>query len=437
MKELIYSLLFIAIVKTTSAQEPAHIITRDYVDKVLKTLSSDEMAGRGISTPGIEKAAVFIESQFKNIGLKPLEGAKGYKQGFYVYQVKPGQTAIQINGKSIDPSNVITLVNNAGEINFDQTNSDGWIRIDPDKPFKAQLPPLRSSKKRLLVLVDQKFAADFKLMREFNSMGTIVQDKELNQPGSPAIILVLAPDTLAKDFSVSIKYDARKLSLHNIAGMIPGKSKATETVIISGHYDHLGILQPVGQDSIANGANDDASGVTGMLALARYYKKSNHNERTLIFIAFTAEEIGLVGSKYFSQHINTDKVVTMINMELIGTDCKFGPNTAFLTGYDRSELSTILQKNLNGASFKLYPDPYPALSLFYRSDNLPFATLGVPAHTFSTDQILTDKNYHTVKDEYGTLNTTNIINTANGIILGLRSIVNGTDTPARIPKFAY
>jgi hypothetical protein len=254
MKELIYSLLFIAIVKTTSAQEPAHIITRDYVDKVLKTLSSDEMAGRGISTPGIEKASVFIESQFKNIGLKPLEGAKGYEQGFYVYQVKPGQTAIQINGKSIDPSNVITLVNNAGEINFDQTNSDGWIRIDSDKPFKAQLPPLRSSKKRLLVLVDQKFAADFKLMREFNSMGTIAQDKELNQPGSPAIILVLAPDTLAKDFSVSIKYDARKLSLHNIAGMIPGKSKATETVIISGHYDHLGILQPVGQDSIANGA---------------------------------------------------------------------------------------------------------------------------------------------------------------------------------------
>lgn len=119
---------------------------------------------------------------------------------------------------------------------------------------------------------------------------------------------------------------------------------------------------------------------------------------------------------------------------MIGKDSKFGKNTAFITGYDKSDFGQILQKNLKGTEFTFHPDPYPQQNLFYRSDNATLAALGVPAHTISTDQIDTDKFYHTVKDEYSTLDADNILSTIKGIAKSAISIIKGIDTPTRIPK---
>lgn len=207
-------------------------------------------------------------------------------------------------------------------------------------------------------------------------------------------------------------------------------------MVFSGHYDHLGVIKAVEQDSIANGADDDASGITGMISLAKYYKKLNNNERTLIFVAFTAEEIGGYGSQYFSSKLNPDDVVAMFNIEMIGKDSKFGQNTAYITGFDKSDFGTILQKNLKGTEFTFHPDPYPSQNLFYRSDNATLAALGVPAHTISTVQIDGDKLYHTVKDEFSSLDVNNILSTIRGIAKSAISIVKGIDTPTRIPKLS-
>lgn len=313
MNKLIYLLFFAFTGQQALAQDINQIITKDYADRLIKTLSSDEMQGRGTYTEGIDKAASFIESEFKAIGLMPLAGESGYRQ------------------------------------NFTKNESD-------------QRP------------------------------------------------------------------------LFNVAGMIPGKSKAKEIVVFSGHYDHLGIVKGNAQDSIANGADDDASGVTAMIALAKYYKALNNNERTLIFVAFTAEEIGGFGAKYFSKKLNPDDVVAMFNIEMIGKESKFGKNAAFITGFDKSDFGKILQKNLEGTEFTFHPDPYPSQNLFYRSDNATLAALGVPAHTISTDQIDKDPYYHTVKDEYSTLDTENILATIKAIAKSAISIVKGTDTPSRIPR---
>ena len=171
-----------------------------------------------------------------------------------------------------------------------------------------------------------------------------------------------------------------------------------------------------------------------MIALAKYYKAKNNNERTLIFVAFTAEEIGGFGAKYFSEKLNPDEVVAMFNIEMIGKESKFGKNTAFITGYDKSNFGEILQKNLTGTEFTFHPDPYPDQNLFYRSDNATLAALGVPAHTISTDEIDIDEFYHSVKDEYSTLDVDNILSTIKAIAKSANTIVNGTDTPTRIPK---
>ena len=222
--------------------------------------------------------------------------------------------------------------------------------------------------------------------------------------------------------------------LFNVAGMIPGRSRPKEIVIFSAHYDHMGIVKPVNADSIMNGADDDASGVTAVIALAKHYKQLNNNERTLIFVAFTAEEAGGYGSANFSQKMNPDEVVAMFNIEMIGKESKFGKNSAFITGYERSDFGQILQRNLEGSDFKFYPDPYPQQNLFYRSDNARLAALGVPAHTISTDQIDIDKLYHTVDDEFESLDVANIVATIKAIALSSKSIVAGADTPTRIPK---
>lgn len=220
----------------------------------------------------------------------------------------------------------------------------------------------------------------------------------------------------------------------NIVGVLPGRSKPDETVIFSAHYDHIGIQKPVAGDSIANGADDDASGTTAVISLAKYFSKIKTNERSLIFVAFTAEEIGGFGSKYFSQQLDPEKIIAMFNIEMIGKPSKWGQNAAFITGFERSTFGEILQENLKGTEFQIHPDPYPEQNLFYRSDNATLARLGVPAHSISTDQIPTDPYYHTVDDEVSTLDMANITAAIRGIALSSKTIVEGEDTPSRVDK---
>ncbi|WP_299670671.1 M28 family peptidase [uncultured Polaribacter sp.] len=217
----------------------------------------------------------------------------------------------------------------------------------------------------------------------------------------------------------------------NIIGVLEGKSKKDEYVIVSAHYDHLGIKKSGEGDLIFNGANDDASGVTGVLALAEYFKKVGH-ERTIVFAAFTAEEMGLIGSTHFGKGIDASKFVAGINLEMIGKTPSFGPNTAWLTGFERSDFGTIIQQNLEGTGYQLFPDPYKKFNLFFRSDNASLARLGVPSHTFSTTPIDVDPDYHKVTDEAETLNMTVITQTIQAVAKGTESIINGKDTPTRV-----
>ncbi|MES2829181.1 MAG: M20/M25/M40 family metallo-hydrolase [Bacteroidota bacterium] len=432
MKKYIYTLLALAIAQQAQAQEINKIITKPYVEKLISTLSSDEMQGRATFSPGIDKAATFIESEFKAIGLKPLMGEKDFRQTFYKYKLKPLSAKVIIDGNTIDAANVLAYGANGETLTFDKTAVPDVIKMDPNKPFMDQFRPFTKSTKKQLVLVDAKFADAFKRIKDRLEQGSVVDEKDM--ANGSATVFVLNQDAVNSNYSVEVKNSVTKMPLFNVGGMIPGKSKEKEIVVFSGHYDHLGIMKADGQDSIANGADDDASGTTAMIALAKYYKKLNNNERTLIFVAFTAEEIGGFGAKYFSSKLNPDNVVAMFNIEMIGKDSKFGKNTAFITGFDKSDFGAILQKNLKGTEFTFHPDPYPAQNLFYRSDNATLAALGVPAHTISTDQIDSDKLYHTVKDEFSSLDVENILATIKGIAKSAITIIKGIDTPTRIPK---
>jgi Iap family predicted aminopeptidase len=406
------------------------LIKADDVERIIKTLSADDMQGRGTFTPGIDKAATFIEGEFKQAGLKPLAGNAGFRQNFSMVRTTPVSSKAIINGTDVPADNVAISASSS----FNWANVDGVevVKIPAGKNFANEYQSLMASDKKALILIDTSYAAFFKrLVTRAKRGGT-----SFSTPGKAdnAKVFVMGSLDDVKSLTVNYEVKSQEKPLFNVAGMIPGKSKPNEYVVFSGHYDHLGIVKPMNGDSIANGADDDASGTTAVISLAKFFKKLNNNERTLVFVAFTAEEIGGFGSQYFSKQLDADKVVAMFNIEMIGKDSKFGPNTAFITGFERSDFGSILQKNVEGTEFKFFPDPYVKENLFYRSDNATLARLGVPAHSISTDQIDTDKLYHQVTDEFSSLDVKNIIATIKAIALGSRSIVAGKDTPARVAK---
>ncbi|WP_293896097.1 M20/M25/M40 family metallo-hydrolase [Flavobacterium sp.] len=235
------------------------------------------------------------------------------------------------------------------------------------------------------------------------------------------------------------EFEVDDKNANNVIGILPGISKPNEYVVFSAHYDHLGMNVRYGskhqnEDKVYNGANDDASGTTAVIALAKYFKELNNNERTIIFVAFTGEEVGGYGSKYFSQNINADAVIAMFNIEMIGTESKWDKNSAYITGFEKSDFGTILQKNLKGSNFNFYEDPYPNEHLFYRSDNATLAALGVPAHTISTSKMDSEPNYHKKSDEISTLDLDNMIEIIKAIAISSESIISGKDTPSRVEK---
>ncbi|RFM34901.1 M28 family metallopeptidase [Chitinophaga silvisoli] len=421
----ILTLLISVSALTTHAQD----IREQEVKRILSTLAADDMEGRKTFEPGIEKAARFLENEFTKAGLQPLAGATNFRQAFHRYNTTPGPRQVHVGKAEIRAERVIVL-GVAPAIDWNQ-NSDVDVQTLPaSEQFYDYLRKLRDVKKNTLVWVDTAHTDDFNKFYE-----NLQQKGSKNLDSLPSVVLVLkqAEDTDLKTWDVKASQQVTPLYLSNIVGMIRGKTKPDEYVIFSGHYDHLGIVKPVGKDSIANGADDDASGVTAVVMLAKYYKQ-HPPARSLIFVAFTAEEIGGYGSRYFSQKQDPDKVVAMFNIEMIGKESKFGKNSAFITGYERSDFGKILEKNLQNSIFHFYPDPYPEQSLFYRSDNATLARQGVPAHTISTDQIDSDKLYHSVGDEVSTLDIKNITSTIQAIAISARSIVAGTDTPARIDK---
>jgi Zn-dependent M28 family amino/carboxypeptidase len=220
--------------------------------------------------------------------------------------------------------------------------------------------------------------------------------------------------------------------LTNVVGVLPGKTRKDEYVIFSAHYDHIGVGKPANGDSVYNGANDDASGVTAVIMLAKYFKSLDNNERTIVFAAFTGEEIGGLGSGYFSKQFDPNKVVAMFNIEMIGTESKWGKNSAYITGYEKTDMGQILQENLEGTGFTFYPDPYTNQNLFYRSDNATLALLGVPAHTISTSKMDNEPNYHKETDQIETLDLENMTMIIESIALSSKTIVMGKDTPTRV-----
>lgn len=185
----------------------------------------------------------------------------------------------------------------------------------------------------------------------------------------------------------------------NVLGAIPGADPALrdEVVLVGAHYDHLGIGPAVAGDSVYNGADDDASGVVATLGIAAALKAGPPPKRTILFAAFTGEEVGLLGTRWYIARpaYPIERTIANLQIEMIGRPDSLagGAGKGWLTGYERSTMGDILK----AAGSPIVPDPRPSQNFFMRSDNIAFARLGIPAHTLSSFNLHAD--YHRPSDE--------------------------------------
>ncbi len=412
------------------AQNIDKIINAAEVNRIERILSADDMQGRKTFTPGIDKAAGFIASEFAKSKLKFFGEAKSYFQEFAMTKSKPVEVKGMLDNEPLTVDN-IAVNTTAAEVHINSLKDYQVVMVKATDTFNKVIFPLFEAEKNVLILVDTAHSRRFKSMQRFAGNAKF--------PSNVSQVMVLTTNMNPASFNLHVKHEQTLQALKNVVGVIPGKSKKDEYVVFSGHYDHLGIGKPdKNQDSIFNGANDDAAGTTAVMMLARYFSEAKNNERTLVFVAFTAEEIGGFGSRYFSKQMSPDKVMAMFNIEMIGTESKWGTNSAYITGYEKSDMGKILQANLEGSKFHFEPDPYPKQNLFFRSDNATLAALGVPAHTISTTKMEeapnNEPNYHKQSDEIGTLDMNNMSEIIKAIAISSKTIVSGKDTPARVLK---
>ncbi|WP_337171672.1 M20/M25/M40 family metallo-hydrolase [Gemmatimonas aurantiaca] len=224
----------------------------------------------------------------------------------------------------------------------------------------------------------------------------------------------------------------QRLRTQNIAGVIRGSDPVLrdEVVLVTAHYDHIGIGRPVDGDSINNGADDDASGNVALLEIARALQNGPRPKRTILFVSITGEEVGGLGTRWYLQHplLPLEKTVVDLNIEMIAHPDSLtgGFGRAWLTGYERSTLGDLLADN----GIPLMPDPRPGQSFFTRSDNAAFARIGIPAHSLSSFNLATP--YHHPKDEAGIVNVAHMARVIGATARAVRLLADG-DKPTWHP----
>ena len=396
-----YYLIFISL--SINAQ---HLdIGRKWVD----TLSSEYFFGRGYVNDGVNKAADFIKNEFQHLGLIELPGLDHFFQPFtHIVNTFPGKVEVSVGEK--------VLVNGV-HFMVHPNSGGGSLTLNPtvinypdvgDEFVKEAISDILKDNFNSIVfdLTGAEYQEENELIFRFISLANhfpviFISDKKLTwgvgadvQLKNPVIQLADSIDVMDK--SIAINVDAKleeSFESRNVAGYIQGKSPNAKTILFTAHYDHLGGM---GSEVFIPGANDNASGVSMLGALANYYIK-NPPDHHIVFIAFAGEEAGLLGSEYFVKNntIGLDSIEIVLNIDLMGTgeDGITLVNGKVLT----AQFERMVKINQKHNFLPKIKPRGPAKN----SDHYYFTKNGVPAFFIYT---LGDyPHYHDINDKYENL----------------------------------
>ena len=339
----------------------------NYARKTISTLTSNKYWGRGYTNNGMGKAADFIESEFKKLGLSPLSG-NSYKQAFsFSVNTFPSNMMLKLNGKTLIPGKDF-IVHQASK---GVTASDSLIQKDSTNYLSKSGNIAISLQSKLTWSVSQK-ALDV----------TIVEVHKTAISFQPSHININIANQFIPNFTAA-----------NVAAMVRGTVKPDSILVFTAHYDHLGGM---GSKTYFPGANDNASGVAMLLDLAKYYA-SHPPKYSIAFICFAAEEAGLLGSKYFTENplMPLQNIRFLWNLDLVGT----GETGATVVNATVYPLEFALLNKINNEK-QLLPK-INARGKAANSDHYFFTEKGVPAFFLYTQGGVAA--YHDVDDKAETL----------------------------------
>lgn len=355
------TLLLLLSIQTLFAQDSL------YARRTVDTLTSPYFWGRGYTKDGVGRAAGFITNEFKRFGLKPLDG-KDFVQPFsYDVNTFPGKMKVSINGNDLKPGRDFIVSPESkgvkGSGSLQKIDSISYLNQDS----------------RIIVIMQDKLTWSVE-QKAMDYTGILVAKKALTQP----------PGTVNAD--IENKF-IPGFKTGNVCGFVRGTTKPDSFLVITAHYDHLGGM---GADTYFPGANDNASGVSQLLSLAKYY--AAHPQRySMAFLCFSGEEAGLLGSMYFAEHplVPLTNIRFLINLDLEGTGEE--GITAVNATIHPKEFELMKQVNAAGHYLvKVY-----SRGKAPNSDHYPFTEKGVPAFYLYTMGGI--KAYHDVFDISKTL----------------------------------
>lgn len=263
----------------------------DAARKTIDTLTSEYFWGRGYTNNGLKKAAEYLAAEFKHYGLNPLAG-KNYCQEFqFPVNTFPGKMDVSVNGIELIPGRDFIITPDSRG-----TKAKGKLTEQDSTHFM-------NAESRVIVSLENKLTWS-------------VADKAQDYTNIQLIKSVFKEKPSSFQVNIENK-EVAAFNAWNVCGMVKGTRKPDSLIVITAHYDHLGGM---GKETFFPGANDNASGTTLLLNLAKHYSE-NPPPYSIVFICFAGEEAGLIGSKYFSEHplINLSSIRFLINIDLAGT----------------------------------------------------------------------------------------------------------------------
>ena len=419
----------------------------------LSFLASDALEGRDTPSKGLDIAAEFIASRFRKSGLEPVAGDSYFQKAAYSF-VTADLTDFDLtldNGsesphfaKDIDLQSIAAL----------DLKSLPLLKVTTDTPGDL------TGKAALLDMPGREHYAEFaKMLRA-------------TQQSHPAVIMILshgsgrraqatrlvaadslttgiptltvrdaaAEKFLADNASLKISVHAKPatqkpVELRNVAGVLRGSDPTLQNtyILVTAHYDHIGILPPGEGDRINNGANDDGSGTVSVIEIADALSQMpRHPKRSILFLCFFGEEKGLFGSRYYAAHplFPLKQTIAQINLEQLGrTDDSEGPQvaSATFTGFNFTDLPATFEKAGKATGVRVYNSEKNGDAYFARSDNQSLADAGIPAHTLAVAFEFAD--YHGVGDEWQKVDYENMAKVDRMVTLGLLDIANSATAP--------
>jgi len=437
-------------------------ITENKVKATVSFLASDELLGRDTPSPGLWIAGAYVAARLRGAGLEGLGDAGSFHQTTHVTVQSVPQTAITLTDAQGKTLRQLGMIQAGSAVEYEgpakpasEAEPGDVVAVDFDDEaigLPESLPHAqrvafsgRRALRRLARAVNSPKLVLLRVARD-----SVLVDYARDYAGRPAMVrsrrgrrvaypvLLVASGTDLGNIRVRVPATkSKKEPVRNTIGILRGRDPELEkqAIVISAHLDHIGGRVLEGADGINNGADDDASGVTAVLALADAFAAlPERPKRSVIFMTFWGEEKGLLGSRYFCEHPTWPlaQIVADINLEMVGRPEQNARNKAWMTGWTYSNLGELMAIGAKRVGTVIFRHKQYSRQLYAQSDNWSFAAKGVIAHSLSAGSLHSD--YHRPSDEWQKLDLPHMTKVIRGLFAGSLPLAEGLLTPVALQQ---